>query len=168
MDKSLSLIPVPWQMKCIARNLNIVHRDWDDRGWQLLQYNIFMNATLAMLVDTGWAVWFILESTRWVLEVAEDMVPVLIFKSHNKWLQTDALSPSCRAAQCLQKLSRVRQRAVKMRLLDDGAFSRPIVASKKYREMAEKCTTQTYHQFRLQRPGMMGLPVIIYLGSIIS
>lgn len=96
-----------------------------------------------------------------MLEVAEDMVPVLIFKSHNKRLQTDALSPGCRAAQCLQ-------RAVKMRLLDDGAFSRPIVASKKYREMAEKCTTQTYHQFRLQRPGMMGLPVIIYLGSIIS
>ena len=82
---------------------------------------------------------------------------------------TNDCRPMHRALLCsLQSLSRVRQRAVKMRLLDDGAFSRPIVASKKYREMAEKCTTQTYHQFRLRRPGMMGLPVIIYLGSIIS
>ena len=71
----------------------------------------------------------LLDSRRCVLKVAEDMVPVLIFKSHNKRLQTDALSPGCRAAQCLQILSQDRQRAVKMRLLDDGAFSRPIVAS---------------------------------------
>ena len=50
-----------------------------------------------------------------------------------------------------------------------GHFPVSIVASKKCREMAHKCTgTQTYHQSRLQRPGMMGLPVIIYLGSIIS
>ena len=44
---------------------------------------------------------FILDSTRWVLEVAEDMVPVLIFKSHNKWLQTDAPSPALQPAKAV-------------------------------------------------------------------
>ena len=40
------------------------------------------------------ALFDLLDSTRWVLEVAEDMVPVLIFRSHNKRLQTDALGPA--------------------------------------------------------------------------
>ena len=53
-----------------------------------MQYNISMNATLAMLVATA-----LLDSIlRRVLEVgAADKVPVLIFKSHNSRLQTDAL-----------------------------------------------------------------------------